>query len=53
MKLLDNLANGKLPTVDVNTGVEIKSGSLVNLGLVLFITFGLIFLAWYSFRKLV
>jgi len=49
MKLLDDLANGKLPSMQVDTTV--KSQSLVNIGLMIFISFCLVLLAWYSFKK--
>lgn len=49
MKLFDDLAAGKLPSMDVNTSVESKS--LVNIGLIIFITACLIFLAFYTFKK--
>lgn len=50
MQLLDNLAAGKLPSMDINT--EVKTTSLVNIGLVLFVSFCMIFLAWYTFKKI-
>jgi len=47
----DKLAAGQLPSMDINTGVEVKPSSLVSIGLTLFVTFCLGLLAWYAFKK--
>lgn len=49
----DKLGDGQLPSMDINTGVEVKSSTLVNIGLTLFVSACLIFAAFYAFKKLV
>ncbi|MCL4481232.1 MAG: hypothetical protein M1445_01180 [Bacteroidetes bacterium] len=49
--LWSRLGSGKLPSMDINTGVEVKSSSLVSIGAMLFISFCLILLAFYAFKK--
>jgi len=42
---------GTLAGIDVNTGVTVESGSVVKIGAMLFVTFCLIMLAFYAFKK--
>lgn len=48
----DMLGAGKLPSMDINTGVKVESASLIKIGATLFITACLILLAFYAFKKL-
>lgn len=45
------LGSGRLPSMDINTGVTVESSSLVKIGATLFVSACLIFLAWYAFKK--
>lgn len=47
----DKLAAGKLPSMDINTGVAVETKSLISIGAALFVTACLIFLAFYAFKK--
>jgi len=47
----DRLGEGKLPSMDINTGVEVTKSSLIGIGATLFVTFCLGLLAWYAFKK--
>ncbi|MEI6062307.1 MAG: hypothetical protein WCR72_16510 [Bacteroidota bacterium] len=50
-RFINNIADGKLGTVGVDTNIKVDNQSLVNVGLSLFLAGVLVVLAYFALRK--